>query len=74
MIATSGSLTLNDFLKLPAIEESPAWEYLDREVVQKPMPGGKHSRLQLRLASAINATASTYEALPELRCTFGGNR
>lgn len=72
MIAVPGSLTLDDFLRLPAIEESPAWEYIDGEAVQKPMPGGKHSRLQLRLASTINAATSTYEALPELRCTFGG--
>ena len=40
--------------------------------MQKPMPGGKHSRLQLRLASAINAVTPNYEALPELRCTFAG--
>ncbi len=46
MIAVPGLLTLDDFLRLPAIEESPAWEYLDGEAVQKPMPGGKHSRLQ----------------------------
>jgi Uma2 family endonuclease len=72
MIAVPGSLALDDFLRLSAIEESPAWEYMDGEVVQKPMPGGKHSRLQLRLASVINATTSAYEALPELRCTFGG--
>lgn len=72
MIAVPGSLTLNDFLKLPFIEESPAWEFIDSEAMQKPMPGGKHSRLQLRLASAINATTPTYEALPELRCSFGG--
>lgn len=72
MIAVPGSLTLADFLRLPSIEESPAWEFIDGEAIQKPMPGGKHSRLQLRLASAINASTSTYEALPELRCTFGG--
>ncbi|PSB08389.1 hypothetical protein C7B76_26540 [filamentous cyanobacterium CCP2] len=72
MIAVPGSLTLDDFLRLPSIEESPAWEFIDGNVIQKPMPGGKHSRLQLRLASAINTATSNYEALPELRCTFGG--
>lgn len=41
------------------------------EAIQKPMPGGKHSRLQQRLAAAINVAAVDYEALPELRCTFG---
>jgi Uma2 family endonuclease len=72
MIAVPGSLTLDDFLRLPAIEESPAWEYGDGEVIQKLMAGGKHSRLHLRLAAAINAATSAYEALPELRCTVGG--
>lgn len=72
MIAVPVPLSLKDFLRLPSIEESPAWEFIDGEAIQKPMPGGKHSRLQLRLASAINAGTSGYEALPELRCTFGG--
>lgn len=72
MIAVPGSLSLDNFLRLPEIEESPAWEYLDGNAIQKPMPGGKHSRLQLRLASAVNSATATHEALPELRCTFGG--
>ncbi|MDJ0705298.1 MAG: Uma2 family endonuclease [Leptolyngbyaceae cyanobacterium MO_188.B28] len=71
MIAVPGTLSLNNFLILPSIEESPAWEFIGGEAIQKPMPGGKHSRLQQRLAAAINAAASNYEALPELRCTFG---
>ncbi|MDX2212735.1 MAG: Uma2 family endonuclease [Oculatellaceae cyanobacterium bins.114] len=71
-LASSQPLTLEQFLRLPDIEESPAWEFVQGEAIQKPMPGGKHSRLQLRLASAINALDSAYEALPELRCTVGG--
>ncbi|MGI0491552.1 Uma2 family endonuclease [Alkalinema pantanalense CENA528] len=71
-IALPQSLTLEQFLQLSYIEESPAWEFSQGEASQKPMPGGKHSRLQLRLASAINALDSAYEALPELRCTVGG--
>lgn len=36
------------------------------------MPGGKHSRIQLRLVGVINnAVGSPYEALTELRCTVG---
>jgi Uma2 family endonuclease len=71
-IALPQPLALEQFLRLPYIEESPAWEFIQGEAIQKPMPGGKHSRLQLRLASAINALDSAYEALPELRCTVGG--
>ncbi|MFM6629090.1 MAG: Uma2 family endonuclease, partial [Microcystis panniformis] len=32
------SLTLEDFLKLPYLEDSPAWEYLHGVAIQKPMP------------------------------------
>jgi Uma2 family endonuclease len=63
--------TLGEFLKLPYINESPAWEYINSEVVQKAMGGGKHSLLQKRLVAAIDAAGSNYEAFPELRCTFG---
>lgn len=74
MIAVPSPLTLEAFLTLPIIEDSPAWEFIDGEPIQKPMPGGKHSRLQARLTAAINTAAlgtaiSTHEALPELRCT-----
>ncbi len=71
-LAVPHPLPLEQFLKLPYIEDSPAWELINGEARQKPMPGGKHSRLQLRLAWAINACDSRYEALPELRCTFSG--
>lgn len=71
-IAIPQPLTLEQFLQLPYVEDSPAWEFIQGEAIQKPMPGGKHSRLQSRLGGAINATDSPYEALPELRCTVGG--
>ncbi|MBD1914517.1 MULTISPECIES: Uma2 family endonuclease [Cyanophyceae] len=72
-VALPQRLTLEQFLTLPYIEESPAWEFVQGEVTQKPMPGGKHSRIQSRLVSVINnAVDSPYEALTELRCTVGG--
>ncbi|MEM9541236.1 MAG: Uma2 family endonuclease [Cyanobacteria bacterium P01_E01_bin.42] len=67
-------LTLEAFLKLPNIEESPAWEY-DGQARQKPMPQTQHSRLQFKLCEAINQIGESAEiacAFPELRCTFGG--
>jgi Uma2 family endonuclease len=52
------------------IDESPAWEYVEGEVIQKPMGGGKHSTLPKRLVAAIDQASSNYEAFPELRCTL----
>lgn len=66
-------LTLEEFLKLP--ETLPASEYIDGRIIQKPMPQGKHSKLQGRLVTAINAVVEPQRialAFPELRCTFGG--
>jgi Uma2 family endonuclease len=66
-------LTLEEFLKLP--ETKPASEYIDGEIIQKPMPKGKHSTIQGESVSIINAVVKTRRiarAFPELRCTFGG--
>lgn len=68
----SKKLALKEFLQLP--ETQPASEYLDGKIIQKPMPQGEHSTLQLELASAINKVGKTQKILcawPELRCTFG---
>jgi Uma2 family endonuclease len=65
-------ITLEEFLKLP--ETKPASEYINGQIIQKPMPQGKHSRLQGELMSAINSVLKPQriaEAFPELRCTFG---
>jgi Uma2 family endonuclease len=74
MVATSvKNLTLEGFLALP--ETKPASEYIDGKIVQKPMPQGKHSLLQLELISFINSLlrkASIAISFPELRCTIGG--
>lgn len=69
MVFAPQTLTLDAFLQLPDIDASPAWEYGDGKMRQKPMPKIRHSLLQKQLLSAIN---SDYAALPKLRCTFGG--
>nr|WP_245595903.1 Uma2 family endonuclease [Gloeobacter kilaueensis] len=59
-------------MKLP--ETEPASEYIDGEIVHKPIPKGRHSRLQAKLCAAINRVAEAQQiasAFPELRCTFG---
>jgi Uma2 family endonuclease len=68
------SLTLEDFLKLP--ETEPASEYIDGQIIQKPMPQGEHSVIQTELAPAINLVVKPKHiarAFSELRCTFGGS-
>lgn len=67
------TIALEEFLKLP--ETKPASEYIDGRIIQKPMPQGKHSKLQGKLVTAINQIVEDRKialAFPELRCTFGG--
>lgn len=66
------TLSLEDFLKFPYLEDSPAWEYVDGVAIQKPMPKTRHSILQKRLLTEVDSQTADYTALPELRCTFGG--
>lgn len=71
--ASAQSLTLETFLQLP--ETKPASEYLDGQIIQKPMPEGKHSAIQTELSGCINGRLKTQRvgrAFCELRCTFGG--
>ncbi|HBL61365.1 MAG TPA: hypothetical protein DDZ80_23925 [Cyanobacteria bacterium UBA8803] len=71
-ITISKPATLEEFLKLP--ETKPASEYIDGEIIQKPMPKGRHSRLQGKLCAAVNQVAEDSKiayAFPELCCSFG---
>ncbi|WNZ22590.1 Uma2 family endonuclease [Leptolyngbya sp. NK1-12] len=66
------TLTLEEFLKRP--ETKPASEFVEGRIEQRPMPQGKHSRLQWKFCDAVNAVAEAAQiamAFPELRCTFG---
>lgn len=70
---TSKPLTLAEFLELP--ETKPASEYIEGEIIQKPMPKGKHSVIQGELLFTINMLVKRQriaQAFPELRCTFAG--
>ena len=69
----SKPITLEEFLRLP--ETKPASEYVDGQIIQKPMPQGKHSTIQGELVTTINAVMKPQRiarAFSELRCTFGG--
>lgn len=70
MTPATQTLTLETFLRLPNIEESPAWEFVNGEMLQKPMPTSHHSILQKRLVAAIDQLEGAYEAFPELRCVL----
>lgn len=70
---TQPQVSLEAFLAMP--ETRPASEYIDGQIIQKPMPKGRHSQLQGALVAAIKAATEAEQialALPELRCTFGG--
>jgi Uma2 family endonuclease len=70
---TQPSLTLEAFLAMP--ETKPASEFIDGEIVQKPMPQGKHSAVQSELVPTINGRlkpSAIARAFSELRCSFGG--
>lgn len=74
MVQTSTKLfTLEEFLALP--ETKPASEFIDGQIIQKPMPKGRHSAIGTELPSAINQKLKTEKiarAFVELRCVFGG--
>jgi Uma2 family endonuclease len=66
-------LSLEEFLVLP--ETKPYSEYIDGQIIQKPMAQGKHSIIQGELCPVINAVIKVRKmgwAFPELRCTFSG--
>jgi Uma2 family endonuclease len=66
-------ISLDEFSQLPNLEESPAWEFLNGQILQKLLPTFHHSCLQKRLVSAIDHANSSYEAFPELRCILSQN-
>lgn len=72
-LALSKSITLEDFLQ--KTETTPASEFVNGKITQKPMPQGEHSRLQIKLCTSINQIAEAQQfayAFSELRCVFGG--
>ena len=73
MVQAPTKITLEEFLKLP--ETKPYSEYINGQVIQKPIPQGKHSKLQGELVTTLNNVVEERQialAFPELRCTFGG--
>ena len=72
VIAPVKTLSLKEFLEMP--ETKPASEYIQNQIVQKPMPKGRHSLLQYEICQVVNQCTKTKKigyAFPELRCNFG---
>ncbi|WP_310426265.1 Uma2 family endonuclease [Chamaesiphon sp. VAR_48_metabat_135_sub] len=66
-------ITLEEFLALP--DTKPASEYIDGEIIQKPMPQTQHSVIQGRVLFEFNHAWSEkdiYKAFTELRWRFCG--
>ncbi len=66
-------LTLEEFLTQP--ETKPASEFINGQVIQKPMPQGEHSRIQNKLSTKIETAIEPEKiglVFTELRCTFAG--
>lgn len=66
------TLTLEEFLRMPGIDERPYKEFIDGRVETKMSPQKKHSKVTLNLTNHLNAHTEAGEAFPELRCTFAG--
>lgn len=65
---TLATNSLAQFLSQSNIETSPAWEFINGNSIQKPMPTLFHSRLQRNLVNYINRHTEQLEAIQELRC------
>jgi Uma2 family endonuclease len=69
------TLTLEEFLRMPGIDERPYKEFIDGRIETKMSPQKKHGRLQKRLVGDVDAYSEPRElgeSFPELRCTFAG--
>ncbi|MEM9244875.1 MAG: Uma2 family endonuclease [Cyanobacteria bacterium P01_F01_bin.153] len=72
MSLATTAVSLAEFLKQP--ETTPASEYINGRVWQKPMPKTRLSLLKSKLVQAINGVIEGNRlgyAFPELRCSFG---
>jgi Uma2 family endonuclease len=71
-MTTTAKLTLEEFLCLP--DTKPASEYVDGEVIRKPMPKRKHAFLQVflgRLLDEFLEATGLGRVGTEWRCRFG---
>jgi Uma2 family endonuclease len=68
-------ITLEEFLRLPKIDERPYLEYIDGRIEAKVSPQKKHGILEKRLMNHIDGYSEPRllgQTFPDLRCTFAG--
>ncbi len=68
-------LTLEEFLRMPEIDQQPYLEFIGGRIEAKAMPKTKHSIIQMRLTARLDEHAEPRRLgipFPELRCTFAG--
>ena len=66
-------ITLEEFLRMPEIDEHPYLEYIDGRIEAKVSPQKKHGLLEKGLMAHIDNYSEPQElgeTFPELRCTF----
>jgi Uma2 family endonuclease len=69
------AISLEEFLRLPEIDEHPYLEYIGGRIEAKVSPQGKHSSIETKLACHLSNYAEPRglgDAFVELRCTFAG--
>jgi len=74
-VRVSNTLSLEEFLRMPEIDEHPYLEYIDGKIEAKVSPQGKHSSIEGKLVAHLSTYAEPRglgDAFPELRCTFAG--
>ena len=74
-VRAAKSLTLDEFLRIPEIDERPYLEYHPGRIEAKMSPQGKHSRIESMLVARLEAFGverGLGSAFVERRCTFAG--
>jgi Uma2 family endonuclease len=69
------AISLEEFLRLPEIDEHPYLEYIDGRIEAKMSPQKKHGVIQKELMNHVDAYSKPRQlgmTFPELRCTFAG--
>ena len=69
------TISLEEFLRLPEIDEHPYLEYINGRIEAKVSPQKKHGVIEKRLMTHVDAYSEPRQlgaTFPELRCTFAG--
>ena len=74
-MTTLSQISLEEFLRMPGIEEPPGLEYIDGHIERNMLSQFNHVLIQTKLGSILDRFSeaeSLGESFTELRCTFAG--